>query len=198
MIARLFALLLLGLFSPLFLIIGGAVFWHLGWPVLFMQWRSGARGARFRLWKFRSMHARVTPKAQSDDTTGDLERTPPFGQWLRRTGLDELPQLYNIVVGEMTFVGPRPLLPRYDPYYSERERMRFRVRPGLTGLAQVSGRRSLGWNDRLELDAQYVERKSVMFDLWVLWRTFLWAIQTRPPATPLPDLDEERRIAHNL
>ena len=194
MCERLLALMLLILLVPLYLIIGIAVWWHLGWPVLFVQGRSGAAGACFRLWKFRSMHARVSPVAQIDDTSDDRERTPPFGLWLRRTGLDELPQLWNVVLGDMAFVGPRPLLPRYDPYYSVRERMRFRVRPGLTGLAQVSGRRSLGWNDRLELDAQYVERKSVILDLWVLWRTCLWTIQTRPPAPPLPDLDQERSI----
>lgn len=198
MCERLLALMLLVLLAPLYLIIGIAVWWHLGWPVLFVQGRSGAAGARFRLWKFRSMHARVTPRAQSDDTSDDLERTPPFGQWLRRTGLDELPQLWNVVVGDMAFVGPRPLLPRYNAFFTEREQLRFRVRPGLTGLAQVSGRRSLGWNDRLELDAQYSERKSVMLDLWVVWRTFLWAIQTHPPATPLRDLDEERSSVHNL
>ncbi|MFM7586601.1 MAG: sugar transferase [Bacteroidota bacterium] len=192
MFIRLLALMLLVLLAPLYLIIGIAVWWHLGWPVLFVQGRSGAAGVRFRLWKFRSMQARVSPKVLSDDTSDDRERTPPFGHWLRRTGLDELPQLWNVAVGDMAFVGPRPLLPRYDPYYSVRERMRFRVRPGLTGLAQVSGRRALGWNDRLELDAQYVERKSVMLDLWVLWRTCLWAIQTHPPAPPMSDLDQER------
>jgi len=194
MASRFIAVLLLVLCLPLLAILFLGVWWKMGWPVWFAQVRTGQGGRPFRLWKFRSMHPPNDTQTGGHDTSTDAIRTPPFGAWLRRSGLDELPQLWNIACGDMAFVGPRPLLPRYDPYYSARERLRFRVRPGLTGLAQVSGRRALGWNERLEWDAVYVERVSSRLDLWILWRTLVWALQSRPPEQPIPDLDEQRRV----
>ena len=141
---------------------------RLGTPVLFRQQRPGLGGRPFELIKFRTMR-------DATDTTGaplpDAERLTPFGRRLRATSLDELPELLNVVRGEMSLVGPRPLLMRYLPLYSERHRRRHDVPPGVTGLAQVSGRNALGWAERFELDVDYAERNSLGRDVRILWRT---------------------------
>ena len=160
------SLLVLG--APLLCAIGLVVRLGLGRPVFFVQLRPGRDEALFRLYKFRTMREAT----QSDGRVlSDAERLTGLGRWLRRTSLDELPELVNILKGDMSFVGPRPLLPEYLPLYSERERARHAVRPGLTGLAQVSGRNHLPWKERLELDAQYVDRMSLRLDAWILLRT---------------------------
>ena len=141
---------------------------RLGAPVLFTQERPGLHGRPFRMRKFRTM-------TDARDAAGrllpDAERLTPFGRWLRSTSLDELPELLNVLRGEMSLVGPRPLLLAYLARYSARHARRHLVRPGVTGLAQVSGRNALSWEDRFERDVEYVERCSLRLDLEILART---------------------------
>ena len=163
-----FAALLLVALSPLLLFLALLVRVFMGSPVLFAQERPGLSEKVFRLHKFRSMTDR---RNASGELLPDKERLTGLGRFLRKTSLDELPELWNVLVGEMSFVGPRPLLPEYLPYYTERERLRHSVRPGITGLAQVSGRNLLPWDERLELDAQYAESVSLGGDFRILFRT---------------------------
>ena len=146
----------------------------LGTPVLFRQDRPGKREPEtgteriFRLCKFRTM----TDERDADgELLPDSERLTPFGAWLRQTSIDELPELFNILKGDMSLVGPRPLLVQYLPYYTERERHRHDVRPGLTGLAQVNGRNYVGWDERLAYDAEYVEHITFAGDMQILKQT---------------------------
>jgi len=183
------------LIAPVACIVALLVRFNLGRPVLFRQLRPGRGGRPFELVKFRTMRDAV-------DDTGrprpDAERLTAFGKFLRRTSLDELPELWNVLRGDMSLVGPRPLLMRYLPYYTEVERARFLVRPGITGLAQVSGRNDLGWDDRLAHDAAYVSSLSLRTDLRILALTALrvlsrHGLQVDPGSTML-DLDAERRL----
>lgn len=156
------------LLSPVLLILALLVRFNLGAPVIFHQERPG-RGERiFRLCKFRTM---TDQRDEKGDLLPDAERLTRFGAALRRTSLDELPELLNILKGDMSFVGPRPLLVRYLPYYTTREKRRHEVRPGLTGLAQVSGRNFLSWDKRLDLDVQYAERINFQGDLAIIFKT---------------------------
>jgi lipopolysaccharide/colanic/teichoic acid biosynthesis glycosyltransferase len=140
----------------------------LGKPVLFVQTRPGLNGAPFPLRKFRSMtDARDANEALLDDA----KRLPPFGVWLRATSLDELPELWNVFVGQMSLVGPRPLLTEYLPLYSREQARRHEVRPGLTGWAQVNGRNALSWEERFRLDVWYVDNRSMGLDLKILVMT---------------------------
>jgi lipopolysaccharide/colanic/teichoic acid biosynthesis glycosyltransferase len=140
----------------------------LGSPVLFRQERAGRDGRPFVLVKFRTMTVRA---GNSFDPTDDAARLTPLGAQLRRMSLDELPQLWNVLRGEMGLVGPRPLPTVYVARYTAVQRRRLLVRPGITGLAQVSGRNSLSWEDKFALDVRYVERRSLRLDLVILWRT---------------------------
>ena len=163
-----FACVFLFLLSPVFLFTALAVRIGLGSPVIFRQARGGFGGREFMIFKFRTM----TDKRGADgNLLTDAERLTRFGKFLRRTSIDELPQLVNILRGEMSFVGPRPQLAEFLPYYTEVEKVRHRVRPGLTGLAQASGRNSLPWKKRFELDAEYVERVSFWLDLKIIVMT---------------------------
>jgi lipopolysaccharide/colanic/teichoic acid biosynthesis glycosyltransferase len=140
----------------------------------------------------------MTDDKKPDGTMlGDSARLTPFGRMLRMTSLDELPELINVLKGEMSLVGPRPLLPRYTPYFSEIERVRFDVLPGITGLAQTSGRNDLSWDRRLELDVEYTRRMSLALDLRILAVTLISVLrrdglQPDPGAVRL-DLDQERK-----
>ena len=171
---RILALFLLFTLSPLLLLICIAVLATLGRPILFVQQRSGLHGRPFKLLKFRTM-------AYSYDCEGvllpDDQRLTPFGQWLRYSSMDELPELLNILCGDMVFVGPRPLLMEYLPNYSKEQARRHLVRPGLTGWAQVHGRNSLSWEEKFHLDVWYVDNRSILLDLQILWRTFLTVIR---------------------
>ncbi|KQV25458.1 sugar transferase [Yonghaparkia sp. Root332] len=138
-----------------------------GRPVLFSQERPGRNGRIFRLRKFRTMRH----PDQASGRVSDAERITPFGARLRATSLDELPSLFNVLVGDMSFVGPRPLLVRYLDLYSVRQGRRHEVRPGITGLAQVSGRNAISWEERLELDVRYVETRTLALDARILART---------------------------
>ncbi|MDE6901687.1 MAG: sugar transferase, partial [Lachnospiraceae bacterium] len=140
----------------------------LGSPVLFKQERPGKGERIFTLCKFRTM---TDEKDAQGNLLPDAVRLTKFGRFLRGTSLDELPELFNILKGDMSIIGPRPLLVSYLPYYTEQEKLRHSVRPGLTGLAQVSGRNFLDWDRRLEKDVEYVKNLSFAMDLKVLWMT---------------------------
>ncbi len=156
------------LWLPAFAVVALLVRLRLGAPVLFRQMRPGLGGRPFEMVKFRSM---TEAKAKDGTYLGDAERLTPFGRKLRAASLDELPGLICVLKGQMSLVGPRPLLMKYLPLYSARHRRRNDVRPGITGLAQVSGRNALSWPEKFELDVQYVERCSLLLDLKVLFKT---------------------------
>lgn len=162
--------------APLFAAIALGIFLSSPGPVLFRQERAGMGGRTFVLYKFRTMHP--GPPGAGETFLGD-PRVFPFGRLLREYHLDELPQLWNILHGDMSLVGPRPGLPSQAERYSERERGRLRVRPGLTGLAQVSGNNELEWDDRIEVDLQYAERAGLWFDLQILYRTIGTVLRKR-------------------
>lgn len=154
--------------SPVLLILCILVRVKLGSPVLFTQERPGKDEKIFKLYKFRSM---TDERDENGELLPDEVRLTRFGKLLRSTSLDELPELLNILKGDMSLIGPRPLLVRYLPYYTEEERHRHDVRPGLTGLAQVNGRNALGWEDRFAYDLQYVKNLSFGMDVKVLGMT---------------------------
>ncbi|MDE7259928.1 MAG: sugar transferase [Lachnospiraceae bacterium] len=154
--------------SPILLILCIMVRVKLGSPVLFRQERPGRDEKIFTLCKFRTM---TDEKDENGKLLPDAVRLTKFGKFLRGTSLDELPELFNILKGDMSIIGPRPLLVSYLPYYSERERLRHSVRPGLTGLAQVSGRNFIDWDRRLAKDVEYVENLTFGMDVKVLWMT---------------------------
>lgn len=168
MLDFLIALVGLVVASPILLIVAVLVRTKLGSPVLFAQERPGKDEKIFKLYKFRSMS---DARDEQGNLLPDKDRLTPFGKMLRATSLDELPELFNILKGDMSLIGPRPLLVSYLPWYTEREQLRHTVRPGLTGLAQVSGRNSLVWDKRLEKDVEYVEHLSFMMDLKILFMT---------------------------
>lgn len=154
--------------SPIIALIALSIRIKMGSPVLFSQERVGIHNSVFTFYKFRTM----TP-VRSDETGSDqdVDRITPLGAWLRNTSLDEIPQLFNVIKGDMLFVGPRPLLVEYLPLYTKRQAKRHDVKPGITGWAQVNGRNSTSWEEKFELDAWYVENRSFWLDLKILWMT---------------------------
>ena len=168
------ATVLLLALSPLMCTIAVALLLTSGRPVLFRQRRPGLNGEPFTLCKFRTMRP---PKAAQDPFTTDDVRVTRLGEVLRRASLDELPELLQVLTGKMSLVGPRPLVMEYLPRYSARHARRHEVKPGITGLAQVSGRRSLTFGQRLELDVQYVENWSLRLDVQILLRTLFVPFQ---------------------
>ena len=163
------------LLSPVMTIIGLLVAVFLGRPVFFRQQRPGLKSEPFTLWKFRTMKESAGP---GGTLLPDSERVTPFGHLLRSTSLDELPELINVLRGEMSFVGPRPLLVRYLPRYSPYQMRRHEVLPGLTGWAQVNGRNALSWQEKFAMDVWYVDHQSIRLDLKILALT-LWRIVKR-------------------
>lgn len=154
--------------SPVLAVTAVLVRVKLGKPVIFCQERPGKNEKIFKMYKFRTM----TNACDKDgNLLPDEKRLTPFGSLLRKTSLDELPELFNIFKGDMSIVGPRPLLCSYLPYYTEREKKRHSVMPGLTGLAQVNGRNLIAWDDRLELDVQYAEHITFAGDLKIIFQT---------------------------
>ena len=141
---------------------------NLGSPVLFRQKRPGRHGQPFEMLKFRSMRDAVDA---AGNVLPDHERLTAFGKWLRASSLDELPELWNVLRGDMSLVGPRPLLMQYLPLYSQRQAKRHNVQPGVTGWAQVNGRNSIDWDTKFELDVWYVENRSFLLDLQILLKT---------------------------
>jgi lipopolysaccharide/colanic/teichoic acid biosynthesis glycosyltransferase len=154
--------------APLMLGVGVALRATVGSPVIFRQTRSGLRGEPFVLFKFRTMRDAVDAEGRP---LPDGERITSLGRFLRSTSLDELPSLVNVLKGEMSLVGPRPLLPEYLPLYSEEQARRHAAKPGVTGWAQVNGRNALSWEDRFQLDVWYVENLSLALDIRILFRT---------------------------
>ncbi len=154
--------------SPVYAITAYKVKRNLGTPVLFRQTRPGLHGKPFEMIKFRSMRDAI----DSDGSAlPDSERLTPFGQALRNTSLDELPELWNVIKGDMSLVGPRPLLMEYLPLYSDEQSRRHKVRPGVTGYAQVNGRNAIGWDKKFELDTWYVDNQSLWLDIKILVKT---------------------------
>lgn len=171
-----FILALVGLIlaSPVLLIVAILVRMKLGSPIFFRQARVGLNGEIFEMIKFRTMK-------DAYDTNGeplpDSERLTSFGQFLRKTSLDELPELINVLKGDMSLVGPRPLLVEYLPLYSEEQMRRHNVRPGITGYAQVNGRNNISWAKKFELDIYYVNHFSLSLDIKILWQTVVKVIK---------------------
>jgi lipopolysaccharide/colanic/teichoic acid biosynthesis glycosyltransferase len=171
-----FSLLGLIFLLPIFMIISVLIYLNMGRPILFVQQRPGLNGIPFPMIKFRTMKEK---SAEADNQNSDELRLTNLGRILRSTSLDELPELWLVLKGEMSLVGPRPLLPEYLPYYNERQNKRHMVRPGLTGLAQVNGRNSLPWKDKLEFDVQYVENISFVLDIIILAKTVFMVLQRK-------------------
>ena len=159
------AALMLVALAPLMLLVALLIRWRMGAPVLFRQERPGLGGRPFILYKFRTMQEATDSRGEP---LPDAERLTPLGAAIRRTSLDELPQLCNVLRGDMSLVGPRPLLTEYLPLYSARQARRHDVRPGITGWAQVNGRNATSWPERFELDVWYVEHRSFGLDLKIL------------------------------
>ncbi|MGC9625240.1 UNVERIFIED_CONTAM: sugar transferase [Acinetobacter pittii] len=162
------ALSALILLMPVFLIVIYKVRKNLGSPVFFLQERPGKDGKLFKMIKFRSMKDAVD---QHGNILPDEERITPFGQKLRSTTLDEMPQLINVLKGDMSIVGPRPQLPDFLEYYTPEQMRRHEVRPGMTGLAQVSGRNNLSWEEKFDLDVQYVNTQNLWLDFKIMFKT---------------------------
>jgi lipopolysaccharide/colanic/teichoic acid biosynthesis glycosyltransferase len=177
---RLFDLLVAGtalvVLSPIIVVTAIAVRLAMGSPVLFRQVRPGLGGRPFEVVKFRTMLNAVDSAGKP---LSDAERLTRFGRFLRASSLDELPQLWNVLRGDMSLVGPRPLLMQYLPLYSPEQARRHEVRPGLTGWSQVNGRNALGWDEKFDLDVWYVDNRSFALDLKILLRTALQLLRPR-------------------
>lgn len=186
------------LISPVLVLLALLVGWQLGRPVLFRQTRSGLHGREFQIVKFRTMRPPGFPDEPDEARLGHL------GRAMRQMSLDELPQLWNVFRGDMSLIGPRPTLPEQVAHYTARQRGRLAVRPGMTGWAQVRGRNSISWPERIDLDLWYVRHRSLWLDLRILWLTAVRLV--RPdgvtgeggvnPGFPLPEkgtLPEEKR-----
>lgn len=156
------------LLAPLLLIIGVLVYFKLGSPVLFVQERPGKGEEIFKLIKFRTM---TDEKDEDGNLLPNSVRLTKFGKFLRSTSLDELPELWNILIGDMSIVGPRPLLVRYLPLYNQHQKRRHEVRPGLTGYAQVNGRNAISWDDKFRYDVSYVDNITLISDTMIVFKT---------------------------
>lgn len=168
-------ILTMPLWLPLLAVLALLVRLKLGSPILFRQKRPGCREQIFELIKFRTM---TDARDAAGNLLPDASRLTPFGQWLRSSSLDELPELLNILKGEMSLVGPRPLLVQYLARYSPEQRRRHEVPPGLTGWAQINGRNALSWEEKFKLDVWYVDHRSFGLDLRILFRT-VWQVVSR-------------------
>ncbi|MCA8988243.1 MAG: sugar transferase [Planctomycetaceae bacterium] len=161
---------------PIMIVLSLLIACYLGRPVCFCQSRPGRNGKLFTMWKFRSM---TNARDAQGELLPDAQRMTRFGKLLRSTSLDELPELWNVLRGEMSLIGPRPLLVQYLPLYSERQARRHEVSPGVTGWAQVNGRNGVPWEERFEMDVWYVENCSFRLDLFILWKTFVTVFQRK-------------------
>ncbi len=164
------SLIALIVLSPVLLIVAMLVRMKLGSPILFKQKRPGLNEEIFTMYKFRSM---TDEKDKTGKLLSDEFRLTRFGKILRKTSLDELPSIFNVLKGDMSIIGPRPLLTEYLPYYTEKEKVRHSVRPGLTGLAQINGRNNLKWNNRFRKDVEYVDTISILQDIRIFFVTIL-------------------------
>lgn len=173
------SLLALIILLPLLVILALTVYLWLGPPIFFSQPRLGLHGKLFTLRKFRTMR---TSQAHEDLLSTDSVRMTGLGRFLRSTSLDELPTLWNVLIGDMSLVGPRPLLVEYLPLYSAEQARRMEVKPGITGWAQVNGRNAITWEEKFRLDVWYVDNRSFLLDMKILWMT-VWQVLSRSGIT---------------
>lgn len=182
--------------APLMLLLAALVRLYMGTPALYSQLRPGLDGRPFTIYKFRTMK---DGRDAEGNPLPDAQRLTPFGRFLRGTSLDELPELINVIKGEMSLVGPRPLVMEYLPYYTEREMLRHNVRPGITGWAQVNGRNEVSWSKRFELDVWYVEHASLFLDIRIILKTAVTVFKREgmavDPRSSMTDFDVERRAS---
>lgn len=194
----LFAFFGLLILSPIFIFIMISLFFANDGKPFFFQLRPGKGERIFKIIKFKSMNDK---KDNQGNLLSDSERLTRIGSFVRKTSLDEIPQLINVIVGDMSLIGPRPLLISYLPYYTDLERFRHSVRPGITGLAQVSGRNTISWNDRLALDVKYVKSISFWNDISILFNSIKVVLFSKgvnvDPSILMKDLDDERKYTNN-
>jgi lipopolysaccharide/colanic/teichoic acid biosynthesis glycosyltransferase len=183
-----FSALIVIVFLPILGIISVLIYFDVGTPIFFIQDRVGYAEKVFKMVKFRTMNNAVDPAGR---LLSDAKRTTRLGAFLRNSSLDELPELWNILCGQMSFVGPRPLLVRYLPRYSVKQRRRHAVLPGLTGLAQVSGRNSISWSEKFDFDVWYVDNWSIVLDMKIFVQTFAVLINrsgvNHSESVPMPE-----------
>lgn len=160
--------------SPILTLLGILVRVSVGPPVIFCQHRAGWKGKLFTMYKFRTMSDRRSPNGKA---MHDAERLTGLGRWMRKSSLDELPELLNVLKGDMALVGPRPLLPQYLERYTPEQSRRHEVKPGITGWAQVNGRNAITWEEKFKLDVWYVDNRSLLLDLKILWLTLVNVIR---------------------
>ena len=168
------ALFLVIIFLPIFIIVSLLIVWKMGSPILFRQKRPGYKEKIFGIYKFRTM---TNEKDEDGNLLPDDQRLVGVGKFIRSTSLDELPQLFNVLKGEMSFVGPRPLLIEYLDLYNDTQKRRHDVKPGITGWAQVNGRNAISWEQKFEYDVWYVDNQSFVLDMKILWMTFLKVVK---------------------
>jgi len=174
MFDRSLAFVLIILFLPVMVVVAILILFWDGRPVIFRQKRPGKDEKIFEIYKFRTM---TNERDESGNLLPDEQRLKGIGKFIRSTSLDELPQLFNVLKGDMSFVGPRPLLVEYLPLYNETQRKRHNVLPGITGWAQVNGRNAISWEQKFEYDVWYVENQSFLLDMKILWMTFLKVVK---------------------
>lgn len=181
--------------SPIFLFVTIGLFFANNGKPIFFQLRPGKNERIFKIIKFKTMNDKTD---EQGNLLPDAKRLTKIGSFVRKTSLDEIPQLINILIGDMSLIGPRPLLLKYLPYYTDKERVRHTVRPGISGLAQVNGRNTVSWNDRLAFDVVYVENLSFKLDLQIFYKTLLKVIVSEniviDPESIMQNLDDERRV----
>jgi sugar transferase EpsL len=184
---KIISLIVLLLLSPIYIVLAVLVYFSFGHPIFFSQIRPGINNIPFKLYKFRTM---LNTKDKNGNLLPNNERMTNFGNFLRSHSLDELPELFNILKGDMSFVGPRPLLMEYLPLYSERQKKRHNVKPGLTGWAQINGRNAITWEEKFELDIWYVENQSFWLDIKIIFLTIIKVLKqegiTHPGDVAMP------------
>ncbi len=171
---KILVLFLIILFSPIYIVISLLIFFKMGSPILFRQKRPGYKEKIFGIYKFRTM---TNEKEEFGNLLPDDKRLVGIGKFIRSTSLDELPQLFNVLKGDMSFVGPRPLLVEYLPLYNQKQKRRHDVKPGITGWAQVNGRNAISWEQKFDYDVWYVDNQSFWLDIKILWLTFLKVVK---------------------
>jgi len=184
----LLSLFLMILFLPVFIVVSILIYMKMGSPILFRQQRPGLNEKIFGIYKFRTM---TDERDESGVLLPDEKRLIGIGKFIRSTSLDELPQIFNVLKGDMSFVGPRPLLVEYLPLYNDKQKRRHSVKPGITGWAQVNGRNAISWEQKFEYDVWYVDNQSFLLDMKIFWLTFLKVIK-RSDVTPDNQLIMER------
>jgi undecaprenyl phosphate N,N'-diacetylbacillosamine 1-phosphate transferase len=168
------AFFLIIVFSPIYVVVSLLIFFKMGYPIIFRQKRPGEDGVIFSIYKFRTM---TNDTDKDGNLLPDEKRLVGIGKLIRSTSLDELPQLFNVLKGEMSFVGPRPLLIEYLDLYNNEQKRRHNVKPGITGWAQVNGRNAISWEQKFKYDVWYVDNQSILLDIKILWLTFLKVVK---------------------